>query len=120
MSSSHLLNVMWKSVEILPQVWILSVLIGERSSEYLLPSSSTNRRFRCFWSQTVASSWSIIAHPFHRGCGTADFDGSTVPCIQHQKELQKNRLTKQQLKQVPTHDFQKGDQYDICAINLDK
>lgn len=113
-----MLHMMWKSVEILPRIWLLSVLTGQGSSEYVRAIFVHQKGVQVLVVPDSGFLWSVVAHPFHRGCGTANFDGSIVPCVQHQKQLQQNRRTKQQLKQIPTHDFQKGDRYDTCAISL--
>ncbi|KAM8835997.1 E3 ubiquitin-protein ligase RNF167 [Synchiropus picturatus] len=122
MYSDFLLNMKYNNASIAEEITIPSVFIGYNASQFLRKNIIPEAGFLIVMPDFVFPlSYYLI--PFTGVVGMVILVMCVIliiRCVQYRKRMRKNRLTKEQLRRIPTHRFTKGDDYDVCAICLDE
>uniref|UniRef100_A0A1A8KKP0 RING-type E3 ubiquitin transferase n=1 Tax=Nothobranchius kuhntae TaxID=321403 RepID=A0A1A8KKP0_NOTKU len=122
-NSDTLLNMNYSNKTLADQIQIPSVFTGYFASEMLKEIITTEPGAIVILKPEFAFPISYYLIPFTGVVGMVILVMCVIlviRCVQYRKRLRKNRLTKDQLKRIPTHTFKKGDDYDVCAICLDE
>uniref|UniRef100_A0A1A7YIR1 RING-type E3 ubiquitin transferase n=1 Tax=Iconisemion striatum TaxID=60296 RepID=A0A1A7YIR1_9TELE len=122
-NSDTLLNMNYSNKTLADQIQIPSVFTGYFASEMLKEIIMTEPGAIVILKPEFAFPLSYYLIPFTGVVGMVILVMCVIliiRCAQYRKRLRKNRLTKDQLKRIPTHKFKKGDDYDVCAICLDE
>ncbi|XP_068187013.1 E3 ubiquitin-protein ligase RNF167 [Antennarius striatus] len=120
--SDTLLNMNFSNASIAEQIFIPSVFTSEYASKVLKQLIIPGHGTYVILKPEFPFPLSYYLIPFTGVVGLifiVMFVILIVRCVQYRKRLKKNRLSKEQLKRIPTHKFHKGDDYDVCAICLD-
>ncbi|XP_061559106.1 E3 ubiquitin-protein ligase RNF167 [Phycodurus eques] len=123
MYSDSLLNMNYSNYTIAEQIGIPSVFTSYYASQVLKNFIIPEQGAYVILKPEFAFPLSYYLIPFTGVVGMiilVMFIILVIRCAQHRKRLRKNRLSKEQLKRIPTHKFTKGDDYDVCAICLDE
>lgn len=123
MYSDTLLNMNYSNETIAEEIVIPSVFTSYYASQILRNFIIPEKGAYVILKQEYAFPLSYYLIPFFGVVGMIILVMVVITIIrytQYRKRLRKNRLSKEQLKRIPTHKFSKGDDYDVCAICLDE
>ncbi|KAM9313080.1 E3 ubiquitin-protein ligase RNF167 [Gastrophryne carolinensis] len=121
--SEKLLSMAWNDESLRNQITIPAVFTGESAGHILLGQFSYANNAHVYLIPEYSFYFGFYLIPFVVVVAIIILvmcAAMIIRCVQHRKKLRKNRLSKDQLKKIPIHKFQKGDEYDVCAICLEE
>ncbi|KAE8604220.1 hypothetical protein XENTR_v10014626 [Xenopus tropicalis] len=121
--SDDLISMGSNDVDILKQIDIPSVFIGESSARFLKEEFSWEKGGYIVLvpDLTLPLEYYLIPFLIIVGiCLVLIVIFMITKFVQDRHRARRNRLRKDQLKKLPIHKFKKGDEYDVCAVCLDE
>ncbi|XP_072349321.1 E3 ubiquitin-protein ligase RNF167-like isoform X2 [Scyliorhinus torazame] len=121
--SDQLLSMRSTNEEIRHQITIPSVFIGAHASHILTSLFTYDKDAYILLMPDFNFPLGYYLIPFTGVVGIVIIVMITVMivrCVQYRRRIRMSRLSKEQLKKIPVHKFNKGDGYEVCAICLDE
>ncbi|KAF7703162.1 E3 ubiquitin-protein ligase RNF13 [Silurus meridionalis] len=121
--SEELVNMGSDDLEVVKQINIPSVFVGEKASKSLMEEYSYERGGFLILMPEFSLPLEYYLIPFLIIVGICLIlivVFMITKFVQDRQRARRSRLRKDQLKKLPIHKYKKGDIYDVCAICLDE
>ncbi|KAB5559015.1 hypothetical protein PHYPO_G00023980 [Pangasianodon hypophthalmus] len=121
--SEELVNMGSDDLEVVKQINIPSVFVGEKASKSLMEEYSYERGGYIILMPDFSLPLEYYLIPFLIIVGICLIlivVFMITKFVQDRHRARRSRLRKDQLKKLPVHKYKKGDVYDVCAICLDE